>query len=129
MAAKHGFQVFWLGFLASRNSYEMGVPAVPLQDLYSSEAWDRIGNVRLNLRSPVDRVMVTNGEVSGILSRGILRNADYYILAVPFERVCPLAPELDVDVNHFTHSADTRPSWTVLSNGCSTRGREGICSL
>ena len=107
MAAKHGFQVFWLGFLASRNSYEMGVPAVPLQDLYSSEAWDRIGNVRLNLRSPVDRVMVTNEEVSGVLSRGILRNADYYILAVPFERVCPLAPELDVDVNQFTHSPIT----------------------
>ncbi|HKI19621.1 MAG TPA: FAD-dependent oxidoreductase, partial [Isosphaeraceae bacterium] len=58
MAARHGFQVFWLGFLASRNSYEMGVPAVPLRDLYSPDVWDRIGNVRLNLRSLVDRVMI-----------------------------------------------------------------------
>ncbi len=34
MAASHGFQVFWLGFLARANAYEMGIPAVPLGDLY-----------------------------------------------------------------------------------------------
>ena len=38
MAARHGFQVFQLGFLARRNSYEMGVPAVPLAQLYRAEA-------------------------------------------------------------------------------------------
>src|SRR6202167_3706018 len=27
LAARHGFQVFWLGFLARADSYEMGVPA------------------------------------------------------------------------------------------------------
>ena len=30
MSALHGFQVFWLGFLARSDSYQMGVPAVPL---------------------------------------------------------------------------------------------------
>src|SRR5580700_9102129 len=35
MAASHGFQVFWLGFLASAKAYEMGIPAVPLGDLYA----------------------------------------------------------------------------------------------
>jgi len=107
MAARHGFQVFWLGFLASRNSYEMGVPAVPLRDLYSPDVWDRIGNVRLNLRSLVDRVMIADGAVTGIVTRGIVRRADHYILAVPFERLCPLVPELDVDVSAFTHSPIT----------------------
>ena len=37
MAAIHGFQVFWLGFLARADSYEMGVPAVPLGELYAVE--------------------------------------------------------------------------------------------
>ena len=32
MAASHGFQVFWLGFLARADAYEMGIPAVPLGD-------------------------------------------------------------------------------------------------
>jgi zeta-carotene desaturase len=107
MAARHGFQVFWLGFLASRNNYEMGVPAVPLRDLYSPDAWDHIGNVRLNLSSPVDRVTITDDAVAGIVTRGIARRADYYIATVPFERLCPLVPELDLDLNAFTHSPIT----------------------
>ena len=46
MAAAHGFQVFCLAFLAASNSYEMGVPAVPLARAVPAEAWQRIGNVR-----------------------------------------------------------------------------------
>ena len=56
MAAAHGFQVFWLGFLASSNSYQMGIPAVPLQRLYTSDAWRKWPNVRIHLKSPVDRL-------------------------------------------------------------------------
>ena len=107
MAAIHGFQVFWLGFLARRNSYEMGVPAVPLGDLYSTGIWDGIGNVRINLRSPVDRLAIENGCIHGIVSRGILHHADYYVVAVPFERLGTLAPELGIDVEPFTHSPIT----------------------
>ena len=51
MAAVHGFQVFWQGFLARADAYEMGVPAVPLARLYDSDAWQRIGNVRIHFRS------------------------------------------------------------------------------
>jgi squalene-associated FAD-dependent desaturase len=107
MAAQHGFQVFWLGFLASRNSYEMGVPAVPLADLYSTDAWERVGNVRLHLRNPVQHVVIEDGKARGIVSRGIERRADYCVLAVPFERVCGLVPGLDVDLTSFTHSPIT----------------------
>src|SRR5262249_10800037 len=48
MAARHGFQVFWLGFLARADSYEMGVPEVPLGHLYSTEAWRKLGQVHLH---------------------------------------------------------------------------------
>ena len=56
MAAVHGFQVFWLGFLARADSYEMGIPTVPLAQLYAAGAWQRLPNVRLHLRSPVERI-------------------------------------------------------------------------
>src|SRR5271157_709628 len=56
MAAVHGFKVFWLGFLARPDSYEMGVSAVPLGELYSTDAWRRLGNVRIHLRSAVERI-------------------------------------------------------------------------
>src|SRR5271166_4854650 len=51
MAAVHGFQVFWLGFLARADSYEMGIPTVPLAQLYAASAWQRLANVRFHLRS------------------------------------------------------------------------------
>lgn len=82
MAAVHGFRVFWLGFLASADSYEMGVPSVPLGDLYSPEAWQRMGSVRLHLRSTVEGVEEGGFTVAGERVRG-----DYSICALPFERL------------------------------------------
>jgi len=82
MAAIHGFQVFWLGFLARADSHEMGVPSIPLGDLYNVDAWKRLGNVRFHFRTPVDQV-----EDGGFRIGGELRTADHYICALPFERM------------------------------------------
>jgi zeta-carotene desaturase len=82
MAALHGFQVFWLGFLARADGYEMGVPSVPLAKLYDAEAWKRIGNVRMHFRSPVERI-----DEQGFTVAGERRSADHYICALPFERL------------------------------------------
>ncbi len=107
MAASHGFQVFWLGFLARRDSYEMGVPSIPLAQLYGSEAWDRMKTVHLALRSPVERVVMENGRVSHLLVNGQPVTADYYVSAVPFERVPALIPDLPLDLTAFAHSPIT----------------------
>jgi squalene-associated FAD-dependent desaturase len=107
MAASHGFQVFWLGFLARGNAYEMGIPSVPLGDLYGSDAWRRIGNVRLRLRAPVDQVIAENGSIRGVMAAGDRHTADYYISAVPFERVPALLPELQLNLDGFEHSPIT----------------------
>ena len=85
MAARHGFQVFWLGFLASAAGYEMGVPAVPLGDLYGADRWRRIGDVSLRLRCPVERI-----DADGVTAGGRRHTADYYICALPFERLAAL---------------------------------------
>src|SRR5215469_14207058 len=45
MAARHGFQVFWQAFLAEPSAYEMGVPAIPLGQLYAADSWKRLPNV------------------------------------------------------------------------------------
>jgi zeta-carotene desaturase len=107
MAAAHGFQVFWLGFLARSNSYEMGVPSVPLGELYGSGEWQRIGQVGLHLKTAVERVVIEDGAVRGVLAEGSLRSADYVVSALPFERVSAIAPELGLDVSAFSHSPIT----------------------
>jgi len=107
MAASHGFQVFWLGFLARANTYEMGIPAVPLGDLYGPDSWRRIGNVRLRLREPVEQVVAEDGTIRGVMAGGERHTADYYISALPFERVPVLLPELQLNLEGFEHSPIT----------------------
>ena len=85
IAARHGFQVFWLGFLARADSYEMGVPAIPLGELYRADLWRATGDVSLRLRCPVESIAP-----EGVLAGGGLHRADYYICALPFERLAAL---------------------------------------
>jgi len=82
MAARHGFQVFSLGFLARADAYEMGVPNVPLGQLYGEESWKRLQSVRMHFRSAVERI-----DEKGFVVGGERRNADYLICALPFERL------------------------------------------
>jgi zeta-carotene desaturase len=107
MAAAHGFQVFWLGFLARSNAYEMGIPAVPLGELYGSDAWQRVGNVQIHLRAPVERVIAKGGCVQGVMVAGEQKSANYYVSALPFERLPTVIPDLDLDVSRFEHSPIT----------------------
>ena len=105
MSARHGLQVFRLGFLGSSRSYEMGVPAVPLGQLYRSEAWSKIGNVEMRLRAPVERIKIENGAVCCVSAAGEGLRADYYISALPFERLPALG--FDPQVAGFEHSPIT----------------------
>ena len=107
MAASHGFQVFRLGFLAQKTSYEMGVPAVPLGALYSREAWEQIGNADLRLRAPIEKIVIENGSVQHVLVAGEKLRADHYICALPFERVRAIVPDLPLDLTAFEHSPIT----------------------
>jgi zeta-carotene desaturase len=107
MAAAHGLQVFYRGFLAQPDSYEMGIPAVPLADLYSEQAWAQYPQVKIVPRAPVHQLRIENGRVTGANVNGECISADAYVLAVPFERVAALAPDLPLNTSLFSHSPIT----------------------
>ena len=107
MAAAHGFQVFWLGMLANRDSYEMGVPAIPLRELYRDDVWQRVGAIALRPRSAVTRIDTECGRVTGVRVGEQIFTADHYICALPFERVPRIIPELGLKVDDWEHSPIT----------------------
>ncbi len=107
MAAAHGFQVFRLGFLAQKDAYEVGVPAVPLARLYGRDTWSRIGQIDLRMRAPVEKVVIENGIVDHVLVGGEQLRADHYICALPFERLPSVIPALPIDLTAFEHSPIT----------------------
>jgi squalene-associated FAD-dependent desaturase len=103
MAAAHGFQVFWLSMLADATSYEMGIPDVPLRELYRQDSWDRVGPVAIHPRNTVTGIQVLNSRVSAIHAGDQRYTADYYISALPFERLTPLG----IPAPAFEHSPIT----------------------
>jgi zeta-carotene desaturase len=107
MAAVHGLQVFWLGFLSRGDSYQMGIPSVPLAQLYSAEAWREYPLVEMRPRCTVQEFEIAGGEVASLKLPGDVFSADAYVSALPFEKLAALAPQARVKTDIFTHSPIT----------------------
>lgn len=93
--ARFGVDVFWKAFLSNSTGYRMGVPAVPLANLYDgckSEIERRGGEVIL--RAPVRGLKMESGELAGVrFDEGREESADAYIFAVPHTALAELLPE------------------------------------
>ncbi len=107
MAAAHGFQVFWLGMIARADSYEMGIPDVPLRELYDERSLARAGAIRIRHRSAVTAIEAGGSCVAGIDAGGGRSEADYYVSALPIERLQTLLPGLPIEWGAFMHSPIT----------------------
>jgi squalene-associated FAD-dependent desaturase len=107
MAAAHGFQVFWLGMIARPDSYEMGIPDVPLRELYDEASLARTGAVRLRRRAAVTAIQSSGNRFCAVQTAAGSESADYCVSCLPFERLQPLAPDLPVDWEAFEHSPIT----------------------
>jgi len=108
VAAAHGLQVFWLGMLARSDSYEMGLAAVRLRDLYDEASLAKTGAVRMHHRAPVTAIEYTpDSGVTAIRVSGQRVEADYFVCCLPFERLQPFMPELPIEWNAFQHSPIT----------------------
>jgi len=93
--ARFGVDVFWKAFLANSTGYRMGVPAVPLANLYDgckAEIERRGGEV--TLRAPVRGLHLENGEITGIrFDEAREESADAYVFAIPHDALAELLPE------------------------------------
>jgi squalene-associated FAD-dependent desaturase len=93
--ARFGVDVFWKGFLSNRTGYRMGVPAVPLAELYDGcklEIERRGGEV--SMRMPVRALHFQCGGISGVeFDGGRQETADAYVFAIPHNALADLLPD------------------------------------
>ena len=92
--ASYGIQVFWKAVLANRLAYRMGVPALPLAELYEGcrAAIERQGG-EVNLRSPVRGLRVEGGALRAVqFDGGREETAGAYVLALPHDVVAEILP-------------------------------------
>ena len=98
-SVRYAIQVFRESFLKSAEAGRMGIPRVPLSDLYGSA----IGYIRgrggeVLLRAPVNAIVpsesgvkITGSNVGG--NGNDARQFDYAVLAVPFQSAAALLPQ------------------------------------
>jgi zeta-carotene desaturase len=92
--AKYGIEVFWKGFLSNARGYRVGIPSVPLAELYEGchEAIARRGG-EVRLRSGVRRLCMQGDRFAGaILEDGTEMEADALIAAMPHDVLLNLMP-------------------------------------
>jgi zeta-carotene desaturase len=92
--ARYGIDVFWKAFLSTRTGYRVGIPVVPLGELYDGcrEAITSRGGEVL-LRAGVRGLCVGEGRVQGVAREdGSIETADYYLSAVPQDILPELLP-------------------------------------
>jgi squalene-associated FAD-dependent desaturase len=93
--ARFGVDVFWKAFLSSSTGYRMGVPAVPLSNLYDGckAEIERRGGEAV-LRSPVRGLKLESGQLAGVrFDENREESADAYIFAIPHTALAELLPE------------------------------------
>jgi squalene-associated FAD-dependent desaturase len=93
--ARFGVDVFWKAFLSNRRGYRMGVPTVPLADLYDGckSAIERKGG-EVTLRAPVRAINIEQGAVTGVaFDDAKTESADAYVFALPHATLSELLPE------------------------------------
>ncbi len=107
--ARYGIEVFWKAFLANREGYRVGIPSVPLSELYQGcrEAIEARGG-EVHTRSTIRELRIENGRVASIgatnggsSSGGTDENlgnpGEAYILNVPRQTLLDLVgPEIAV---------------------------------
>jgi zeta-carotene desaturase len=93
--ARFGIDVFWKAFLSNRTGYRMGVPAVPLAELYDGcrVAIEKKGG-EVTLRAPVRGIRFENGAIAAIqFDNAREESADAYVLALPHTALDSLLPQ------------------------------------
>jgi len=108
LSALHGVRLAWLAFFQSRRAYRMGIPQVPLAELYSNQVWRRFERIERVSGQRVVRILIRGGQLRGlILSGGNMLPARRCVLAVPVYQVAELVPELRLALDGWEFSPIT----------------------
>ncbi len=92
--ARYGIDVFWKAFLSTRGGYRVGIPRVPLGELYEGCRRALAGQGgEVQLRAGVRGFLIVDGRVEGVEREdGSVETADYYLAAVPQDVLLELLP-------------------------------------
>lgn len=95
MGLRYARKVFRDGFLRHRRGFEVQLPTIPLGQLYGTALQPLFNqaNITIEFGAAARRLLIEAGQSRGIeLRDGSIRTANWYISAVPFDRLLELLP-------------------------------------
>jgi squalene-associated FAD-dependent desaturase len=107
LGLKYARKVFVEGFLRHRDGYVVHVPKVPLGELYGETLrdWFTRHGVEIRENAGVRSLAIGEDGVRHIeLRDGATHRADWYVLAVPFDRILDLLPADLVEREAYFHN-------------------------
>src|SRR6185437_3942682 len=110
---KYARKVFVEGFMSRRDGFVVHLPTVPLGRLYGEElrGWLANHGVTVRLNAGVKSLQGDDRAIATALLRdGSIVAADWFVLAVPFERVLDLLPESVAADPYFAGIRNLTPS-------------------
>ena len=92
LSTRPAFHVFLDSFLRNRRGYRMGIPTVPLSELYSTRSFGERCTVHLG--SAVAGLQMAGNRVEALgLQNEEIQSADFFVSALPGDSVAGLIPE------------------------------------
>lgn len=94
-SARYGIKVFLDGMLLHREAFHMGIPKVPLNQLYTRAAMNFLNRYKVNLllRSTISEIVIEHAKVSQIrLTDGSSLKGDYFVSSVSPDVLLKLLP-------------------------------------
>lgn len=103
ITASYGIMTVVKAFLVNRRGYEVGLPVVPLGDLYDPcAAFLETRNGAVELNRGVSRITLKDDAIESVtLSDGETVTADAYLSAVPFDVLLKLLPDDAIDADSY----------------------------
>ncbi len=96
MSVRYAAQVFRESFMKSAGAGKMGLPTIPLSDLYGAAIeYIRARGGEVLLRTPVAAITPKQNSVS-VLTSSDEKQVDFVVLAAPFQNAANLLPEDDL---------------------------------
>jgi squalene-associated FAD-dependent desaturase len=92
--AHYGVDVFWKAFLKDRKGYVLGIPSVPLSELYAECRRDIERRGEIHSRATVRKIRFSDGKFAAVvLDDGSEMQADTCVAALPHDELLELLPE------------------------------------
>lgn len=93
--AAYGIAVFWKAFLSNPGGFHVGIPSIPLSDLYAPSAEHiEAAHGEVRTRCGIAEIDVCGDQVRAVrLDDGNELNADYYVAALTFDRLLKVLPD------------------------------------